>query len=180
MLDLKDVNKSVRGIIRTLLAMPADSIRPADQNAPAGKEDQQFGTVKLNLIEAIGDDAVTEANEASPSLNIAETITGHRRVMASVNFYRGDAFTKATRLEALLRSSTAGDLLQAAGLGLIRCSEARNLTAVNDTKFEERGQLDIEFSLASTEVLSIPTYGRFPVTIDDGIPPITQFEVIAP
>jgi hypothetical protein len=75
--------------------------------------------------------------------------------------------------------SSSIDKLQAIGLGFIRASPAKNLTAVVDAGWEERGQIDLEFYLVAKEVQSIPTYGRFPIDVSTESF-TTSSEVIAP
>lgn len=162
MLDLAVINDRVRTLIRELLSMPANSVRPAEQNeAPAGDISQQLATVKLTLIEATGQDDFVRTNQSAPSTNITESVEGQRLVTASINFYRGDAYTKAARLPAVLSSSTATERMKALGLGLVGTSQARNLTAIVDTNWEERGQIDVTFHITVAETTSVPTYGEF-------------------
>ena len=133
----------------------------------------------ITLIDATGEDDRRLDNEAAPSMNVAETIIGQRRLVASIQFFRDDAYTKACRLNALLSMSSSVDKLQAIGLGLVRASPARNLTAVIDSAWEERAQIDLEFHLVAKEVQSIPTYGTFPISVTTESS-TTSSEVIAP
>ena len=48
--DIKATNKKVREIVRTLLNMPENSVRPANQNAPTGTLDTQFATVLISAV----------------------------------------------------------------------------------------------------------------------------------
>lgn len=164
-MTVDDINKKIRQFVRETLGMSADSVRPANQPAPTGKQTDQFATVLVSLIEPTGEDDRVLASEAMPSTNVSETITGQRRLIASVQFFRGDAYTKACRLQTLLSMSGSVDKLQAIGLGLIRASPAKNLPAVVDAGWEARGQIDIEFHLVAKEVQSIPSYGRFPIDV---------------
>lgn len=187
MADIDQLNDKVRRLVRTLLGMPENSIRPSDQNAPTGTTAEQFGTVKIISIRREGFDQILQGDEAAPSLNVREVIEGVRDIVASVQFYRGDAFTKACRLPALLQSSASIELMRTLGLGFVGTSEPRNLTTLVDTNREERGQIDLEFYVVAREAISLPTYGEFPVSIDLAIekpdstfyPPQT-FEVSEP
>lgn len=188
MADAKIINRNIRRLLRAVYGIADDDFfRPADQKAPTGTIDQQFGTVRIMAMPSEGVDVARQFDEDDPSLNVRETIDGVRHITASVQFFRGDAYTKAARLPALMRSSLAMDECRAQGLGFIRCGAPRNLTQEVDTNFEERGQIDVEFYVIAHEEISIPTYGRFPISIDMAIekpdgtlyPPQT-FEVIAP
>ena len=165
MLDLKTVNQRVRELVRTLLDMPANSVRPANQNAPTGTVDTQFATVLITSVNTTGWDERRLINEASPSTNVQESTVGQRHVIASVQFFRGDAFTKACRLRTLLDLSMATDKMQAAGLGFIRASPAKNLTMVVDTFWEERGQIDIEFHIMTQETVSTSTFSQLRIDV---------------
>lgn len=164
-MTVDDINKLIRKFIRETLALPENSVRKANQTAPTGKQSEPFATVLITLIDATGEDDRRLDNEAAPSLNVAETIIGQRRLVASIQFFRDDAYTKACRLNALLSMSSSVDKLQAMGLGLVRASPARNLTAVIDSAWEERAQIDLEFHLVAKEVQSLPTYGTFPISV---------------
>lgn len=178
-MTVDDINKLIRKFIRETLALPENSVRKANQTAPTGKQSEPFATVLITLIDATGEDDRRLGNEAAPSMNVAETIIGQRRLVASIQFFRDDAYTKACRLNALLSMSSSVDKLQAMGLGLVRASPARNLTAVIDSAWEERAQIDLEFHLVAKEVQSLPTYGTFPVSVTTGSS-TTSSEVTAP
>ena len=178
-MTVDDINKLIRKFIRETLALPENSVRKANQTAPTGKQSEPFATVLITLIDATGEDDRRLNNEAAPSLNVAETIIGQRRLVASIQFFREDAYTKACRLNALLSMSSSVDKLQAIGLGLVRASPARNLTAVIDSAWEERAQIDLEFHLVAKEVQSIPTYGTFPISVTTESS-TTSSEVTAP
>lgn len=178
-MTVDDINKLIRKFIRETLALPENSVRKANQTAPTGKQSEPFATVLITLIDATGEDDRRLDNEAAPSLNVAETIIGQRRLVASIQFFRDDAYTKACRLNALLSMSSSVDKLQAIGLGLVRASPARNLTAVIDSAWEERAQIDLEFHLVAKEVQSIPTYGTFQISVTTESS-TTSSEVTAP
>lgn len=178
-MTVDDINKLIRKFIRETLSLPENSVRKANQTAPTGKQSEPFATVLITLIDATGEDDRRLDNEAAPSLNVAETIIGQRRLVASIQFFRDDAYTKACRLNALLSMSSSVDKLQAIGLGLVRASPARNLTAVIDSAWEERAQIDLEFHLVAKEVQSIPTYGTFPISVTTESS-TTSSEVTAP
>lgn len=178
-MTVDDINKLIRKFIRETLALPENSVRKANQTAPTGKQSEPFATVLITLIDATGEDDRRLDNEAAPSLNVAETIIGQRRLVASIQFFRDDAYTKACRLNTMLSMSGSVEKLQAIGLGFVRASPARNLTAIVDGAWEDRAQIDLEFHLAAKEVQSLPTYGTFPVSVSTGSS-TTSSEVTAP
>lgn len=176
--DLKAVNTKVRELVRTVLAMPANSVRPANQNAPTGTMDQQFATVLITVINPTGWDESRAVNEAGPSTNITESVVGQRHFVASVQFFRSDAYSQACKLRTLMTLSSSVEKMQALGLAFVRASAAKNLTTVVDTYWEERGQVDLEFHCVGLEAVSAPTYGDFP--IDFTTSSTIHIEVIAP
>ncbi|MCL2829842.1 MAG: hypothetical protein FWD77_03770 [Betaproteobacteria bacterium] len=169
---MNEINRHVRELVRVLLSMPKNSVRPANQNAPTGGT-TPFATVLIPTLQATGVDDVRLKDEAAPSLNVEESAVGQRAFMASVNFYGKDAFTRACRLHALLRMPHATERVQSMGLGLVRMSVARDLSAVVNSLWEERGQIDIDFHLIAKETLSVPTFGTFPMAIHTEPPPPT-------
>lgn len=179
MLDVNLVGQKLRELIRVALDMPADSVRPANQNAPTGTMDQQFATVLITYIEPTGWDDMRLVNEAGPSTNVTESAVGQRHIVASVQFFRGDALTKATRLKSLLAMSAQIDKMQSMGIGFVKAGQVKNLTAVIDTYWESRAQIDLEFYLIMKEDDSLASYGKFPVSVTTPSSTTTS-EVIAP
>lgn len=170
-LQLSDINTKVRDLVASLLVMPAGTVRPANQNAPTGMltddlgNPKQWSTVLLSDVTSQGWDDRTFATSAVDANALTESISGARRLVASIQFFRGDAYSKACRLAALLQSDTATLYFQENGLGLIKVGDARNLTTIVDNYQEERGQLDVEFSCVSAETVTIDTYGSFAASV---------------
>lgn len=178
-MTVDEINKLIRTFIRETLAMPANSVRPANQTAPTGKQDEQFATVLVTVIDDTGQDDRKLTNDAAPALTVTETLVGQRKLTASVQFFRGDAYTKACKLATRMSLSSVVDKLAAINLGFVRSSPPRNLTTLVDAAFESRAQIDLEFYLAAQETQSIPTFGRFPISISKDSS-TTSSEVIAP
>lgn len=178
-MTLDDINKVLRQFVRETLGMPENSVRKANQSAPTGKQTDQFATVLITLVEPVGQDDRVLLEEDAPSLNVTEVVIGQRRLIASVQFFRGDAYTKACRLQTLISLSSVIEKAQKAGIGSITASAAKNITAVVDAGWEERAQIDLEFYLIAKEVQSIPTFGRFPIDVST-TSSTTYSEVIAP
>lgn len=162
-MDMQLLGRQLRELIRTGLAMPANSVRPANQNGPADGG-EQFATVLLNVLAPTGTEDERYVNEPTGN-NVTESIVGQRTVLASVQFFRGDAMTKAARLWQVLNLSANLEKLQNMGVGLARASNPRDLSAVEATRWESRAQIDIEFHLVAKESASTPTFGTFPVQI---------------
>lgn len=183
MLDLEeDLNRRVRVLVRTLLDMPTNSVRPADRNAPTGSIDQQFATVRIVMMQATGEDEYRYSNQ--PANEVEEAVVGMRLMMASINFYRGNAYSQAQHLIAMLSTTKAIQLMQQLGLGLVNTSQARNLTTFTSTLSEPRGQIDLEFHVISDVRTNLPTYGSFEIDVStadaNGTTTTQAFEVFEP
>ena len=178
-MTLDEINKTLRQFVRETLGMPENSVRKANQKAPTGKQTDQFATVLITMVDPVGQDDRLLFEEDAPSLNVTEVVIGQRRLIASIQFFRGDAFTKACRLQTLISLSSVVTKAQVAGLGSITASAAKNITAGGDADWEERAQIDLEFYLIAKEVQSIPTFGRFPINVSTNSSTISS-EVNAP
>lgn len=165
MTDMTQIARQFRELVRVAMAMPPNSVRPANQNAPTDDLDQ-FATVHLAVVTPTGLDDGRLVNEAAPSLRVNESQVGQRQVLASINFYKGDGPAKAARLWQALNLSPHLERLQIIGLGLIRAGPAKDLTVLNGPQWEPRGQVDIEFHVIAKEAISSPTFGRFPVEVE--------------
>jgi hypothetical protein len=192
-LDLTAIEKAFRLNIRTLLQMPENSVRRANQfdPPPAGDQETQFATVFIQQLGSTGWDEVTHQDVSGDggygeggygdggygtgeSEDVTEFITGQRHFIASVQFFRLDALSKANSLTALLQSSTSVQTLLAAGIGLGKIGTVRNLTTDVDSFFENRAQLDVEFYVISQEQVDLPTYAEFEVAFANDFPPDTE------
>lgn len=166
MIDLTTLNRKIRELIRLTLGMPDDSVRPANQHAPADGT-EQFATVQLTMFTPTGWDDVKFKNTAltltEPFMPVLETIHGQRSVTASVQFFRGNAYEQALRLSTLMQSTAAQERMSIIGIGLVRMTDAKDLTALNNTRYEPRGQIDLMLHTITSESAQTPTFGTFTI-----------------
>ena len=109
---------------------------------------------------------------------LADADSGRAAIQAAVaplaaRLDQGDAERQAERVV---------DAVKAAATPLLHdVSDALqiDLTAVIDSAWEERAQIDLEFHLVAKEVQSIPTYGTFPISVSTESS-TTSREVTAP
>lgn len=175
-----DVNKDIRQLVRTVLGMPEDSVRKANQDGmPSGGQGDAYATVFISEYAREGWDALEQKDEDAPSLNVEETVHGQRNITASVQFFRAGALTRARRLELVLNFSSSLELMQDLGLGLVDVSSVTDLTGVVDTYFEERARIVLRFHVSAVETVSVPTYGKFPISVTTPAQS-ANFEVISP
>lgn len=165
MIDTELVNRNLRTLIRTLYQMPASSVRLATQNAPVGADalaSVQFMSLKL-------DGAAGEIlSNVALSNDVASLKYGQATVAFSVQFFREAAYNRAATLELALQSQQAIDFMRANNMGFYRASAARDLSALVDSEWEQRAQIDIEVFVIVTDTRNLATYGTFPLetTVD--------------
>lgn len=164
MIDLSVINTSLRGVLATLLGVTANTVRPANQNAPTGTQNQAFITVLVSEIDNIGVDA-SQITDQQIAHQLTEVVAGMRTITASVQFFRGPALSSASRLGSLLRSTAGISLLNRAGLGLQRVGKVTNVSQVVDTYQEQRAQIELELTAVSVEQAAVATFASVPVTI---------------
>lgn len=163
-LDPDEITKYIRTVVRTVLNLPAGSMRSANQNAPTGDQGDSFGTVLITDFNPVGQDSKT-LKDLGVDGQLQQTIEGTRHVVCDVQFFRASAYSSAARLPALLVSDIGISLMNSKGLSLIRCGRVNNLTQVIDTYDEERAQTQIEFYVASVETLTIPTFASVEINL---------------
>jgi hypothetical protein len=179
MADQNALNKVVRQFIREILGEDENFMRPANQNAPAGAQDDEYGTVLITIFNDVGLGDESHKDVASPSTNVLYSVKGQCVFTASVQFFRGAAYNRATRLKKLLQHPVAVEKMQVLGLGYVKASTAQNLTQVVDTFWEARGKIDVDFYVVSEEALEIASYREFPISISTETA-TSNFEVFEP
>jgi hypothetical protein len=162
-MTLDDLQKSFRTFIRELLALPENSVRKANQANPVGKD--PFVTVLFTNVDDTGLDDRKYLETDPPSNDIIEQVNGQRLLNISVQFFMTDAKWAANRLKTLLQSEGATATLQEIGIGIVRAGAVLDLSAVVDTSWEERAQLTIEAHTIAKELITVHTYGTFPITV---------------
>lgn len=188
---IDDLNRDVRRLVRVVMGMPENSVRPADQIIPAGSQVAEFATVKVLAVPDAGWGSVSLETDGGVT---TENVDVLKRATVSVQFFRGPAkdraglakytnaaLDRATRLVQRLQLSSSVDLMNELGLGFLSASAPRNLTAVVDANYESRAQVDIVFDFANRESATVPTILSVPVSISvqdpDGTEQTRTFEV---
>lgn len=98
---MEDCNTAVRRVVRTVLDLGEDDVRPADQTAPAGRQSVAFATVKIINVREIGSPSRRTESDGAGGLN--EVLEAPTRVTASVQFWG------ATSTPARLRGVAVSD-----------------------------------------------------------------------
>lgn len=171
------LNLAVRQLLRIAMAMPDNSVRPAEQSAPAGGQTTQYATVKITDIGDLGwADRSLEDDGAGGTNEVLEL---PQQFVASVNFYGSaakdpvgkaayavDAFERAARVKHVLQLSENIELMTTIGIAFVKASRARNLSAIiSGSTWQSRGQVDLTFSCIAREASAIATALSAQITI---------------
>ena len=156
------LNKAVRDLIT--VANPEVLAIRAEQNAPIPAQ-RPFATVRVAMLPPEG---WAEKSYTNLPLDIEELTSERIRVRAVVNYY-GSTSTASSMDEAItfrtfLQGTTALETLVAAGMGFVRTSEVRNLSALENDNFEERAQIDIDLYTLSERIETLLEIQKTQVT----------------
>ena len=153
-MPIKFINETLNKAVRDLITVANPEVLAirAEQNAPIPTQ-RPFATVRVAMLAPEG---WAEKKLTNLALDIEELTSERIRVRAVVNYY-GSTSTVSSMDEAItfrtfLQGTTALETLTAAGMGFVRTSEARNLTALENDNFEERAQIDIDLYTLSERI----------------------------
>lgn len=159
----------VRYLIRNAIGAPAGYVRPANQPAPTGAQGAEFATVLI--LEDTGTAYPEITRETTqPGDMVTETRAVFHSFTASVQFFKHanpapdaagispfgmSAFSQAARLPMMLTTPNAKILADELGLAFISATPARNLAALADEIWEDRGSIDLDFVVENPETALI-------------------------
>jgi len=171
-----ELNRAIRQIVRLCTGIAEPDVRPANQDAPA---EGDFATVLIMDSNATGHDDDTWANiDGDPDDKVRETLRGQRTAVASIQFFRENARDLAEKFKTRIAMHDALYKMQELGIGFISATPVRNPSAVVNSAWEGRAQLDMVFSYVSTETADVPSFGSFPITVQTvpvaAQPPVNQ------
>lgn len=173
MTDIDIASDKIRLLIRTALGWPANSVRPAYQNAPTGKNSDKYATVLLTNFIGSGWDANRLTDDTATTVIVSDTV-GQRQVTAQVQFYRTDAYKTAAALSALLQKQSVIQSMADTGVGLVRVGQVTNVSKVINTKWEEQASVNVDFNVISLETETLTSFNKFPIQITPETPAGTQ------
>lgn len=152
----KDINRAIRALIVACTGMLAKDVRPANQGSPASGN---FATVLITEISKEGHDNDTFANIPNdPNDALTETVTGQRKCMASIQFFRQNARDQAAKFETRVNMAMMTLKMQELGIGFIQTLPIRDLSVVVNSTWEGRAQLDMEFYVVATETDTVASF----------------------
>ncbi len=159
------MNREIRRVIQHTTGLPAADIRPANQ--AAGAIGKTWATVLIISAQGLGIESVKrEKNKNDERQQITETLTRQLELTVSVNVFGENAIQTLSRIRDRMLLSSTRQLMQEVGLGYIRMGTVRNLSAVIDMQWQERGQADLQLHAISTESEDLRTFGVFPIRIN--------------
>lgn len=177
MIDRIALNRNIRKVVALCTGFDPQDVRPANQLG--GATGDRWATV-LILAQKSQGDVHTWANVPnSPTKQVTETADTHVAISVSVQFFRQDAMMSANKLRDRITLTSALQLMQSLGLGYIRCSEPKDLSAVVNANWEQRAVCELDFYVVSTEVENVDTFGTFPFNVSTGTT-LPNHEVIEP
>lgn len=154
------VNASLREVIRDILQLPSDYVRPANQNAPAGGLESEFMTVLVNSV--TGERGTETHKEIPDSTDLLYTIEGQRKATASVQAFGEGAFDLLLKLNALLDSMWGASQFQQSNLGLVERRGPSDLTTIVPALlWQRRALLEIDFYFIVHAEVRIPYFSSF-------------------
>lgn len=104
-----------------------------------------YATLRLSSVAGVARDEQRPIDAQGVRL-----VVGTRVVTASVQCYGPGARRMAEHARSRLFLGTVADLLRAAGIVVYDATAVQNLTGLDQTRFEERGQFDARFAVASS------------------------------
>jgi hypothetical protein len=172
-----NTNATLRIIIRLLLDMPENAVRPSDQNAPIVKG-EEYITVQITAEHAEGTDETEWLDD--DALHATEHISGVRLVSASIQYYNGDAYRQLRSLSSRLQSELATQMFSDAGFGFVAVANVTNLTGLlPDEIWQSRAVMRLDFYVAVDDLVRTPLIVTVPITIypERGEPTYKEVEV---
>ena len=156
MLNPKQVIKQIIKIIRPLVCLtdvekdtstPLTAFKmikiPTNRAIPS----DPYSTVQLISADTMGT-METGCVIAGVGLQVKE----HYKMVFRVNTFDDDAMFRTNTLRSQLRNPLVSSQLSEQGFGFVDVSETKNLTGLDDTKFEERARVDITLNVASGDL----------------------------
>jgi len=129
---IDDIAYSVRKLVRTVMAMPENSVRPAKQHTPAGGQVDEMATVDILRVEGIGTPGASlETVGTVPTDVTTERVDQVHSFVASVNFYRRpptSGYLRGFAVSAVAADYTA---IVAGGFDIVIDGVLRQVTGIN-------------------------------------------------
>ena len=114
----------------------------SDQNSPR-PPDYPYAVIRLNNAGQIGYDEMRALDQ-----NGIATIGGQRRATVYIDYFGPQPFENLMKASNSLEKETNVDFFYAAGIAYLTKNDVQNLTAMLETKYEERASFDFYIGYA--------------------------------
>lgn len=129
----------MREVVMTATGVPECILADQDQPAPSGP----YATIRPKQSLSQRGQALRGQMYKQSLLEIDRTVKSQVKCECSINFYRGTAIDYAEKLKQANKRSDISTLLFLNNLGWNRAGTINNLTALQDSKSEQRAQVSI-------------------------------------
>jgi hypothetical protein len=150
----------MRSIVRDLLALSENYVRPANQNAPAGGIESKYMTCLISTV--IGSRGTETSKDVPGTLDIMRMIDGQRKATATLQAFGEGAFDLLVSLNALLDCDWAQWLFSQQNFGLVTRRGPSDLTTIIPAElWQRRAILELDFYFIAHAEIRVPCFGSF-------------------
>jgi len=128
--------------IATTESPSAATVIFADQNSP--RPSDPYAVIRIGTISQLGQD---ELREIDPDTLLATT-GGQRRATISVDYFGSNALENIMKASNSLEKWSLVDTFNTAGIAFIEKNDIQNLTAMLETKYQQRANFDFFIGFA--------------------------------
>lgn len=157
MLDIDAIGESIRTWIESVTGL---SCIYSEGSGPRPKG--SYLTLNVLNTTAWGDGEYETVAQPDYSIDFNHSII--HDIMVSINAYRDGAFVELSKLVSSLDHIATLDYFMAAGIGIGRHSEVRDVPEVVGAKWEQRAQIDLFFNVRSASTENIEGIKQVEVT----------------
>lgn len=141
------INKLLRDSVNLILEESGFAIR-AKQNAPA--PDRPYAYVEFMNDQSLGWEQSTYTDRSEDD-DLDHKTAGLRQVMYSIGFIKGNTFDNSRKVRTGLVRNSVQEIFNAAGVGLVRRSEVRDISTPLADGYSERAQFDVFLNVVGTD-----------------------------
>ena len=163
-------NSKLRKIVRDLLDMDENAVRPAMQNAPINKG-EEYATVQIVSEIAEGWDETVLTPLEKQELVAAERMSGIRLVSVTIQYFNGDAYSRLRTLSDRFQSAMGTQMFEDADMGFSFVSGVQDITGLlSDEEWQSRGVMKLDVYVEHEDYVRTPLIVTLPIAIasDDG------------
>lgn len=149
MIDFDQLYNDTATWVKTVTGLTDANVIP--QNDAGVRPSGQYATIRVLDPEKIGHDSYKITTNAIDDTTVDINYDGIRRVMISINIFRGDALGAMDKLKSSFDRVLTQEYFAGKNIGIINSSETRDLSDVVNSAWEERRQADFFFYVTNLE-----------------------------